>query len=519
MKRVVLLITLMFSSLAFAQSQVPTKFWGIQFNQTTSPYPVSGGPTFQTFRFWDTGTSWEDMQTQNGYNFQPLDNWMAQLIADYGTQNFDVIYTIAKTPGFISSNPQDACNSKPSIPPGSCVPPSDVTCSGSGIAGTGGSDATLVAFVQALWNHIEAKHWNLQREWFFEIWNEPTDENETQAGKANFWDNYWISHTYCAVNGQPDPTGPRRILARIAHDVKLALGSVTTPVQFLSPPPPSTRQAGTTSWWQNYLSGDGGTWGLNPVSLAPCSGYVGTANPCGGGQFADIISVHAYLDSTTNETPDDICCDASGSDGKGTAVYNTLQAMSNYNQGTKPLFITEGSWGGYCANVCPTNFDPVAYTGRYYTLMVSQAEVTRFAWYNYDNYAPFWCSDTYGQGEGCMNPPPDGLSTSGIALGQMQSVWGYDGGTFNASACQKIAASCGGHFRACGLTEGVTSTTALVAWYDVYSNSCSYTPPPPGPNLVWIDYRDLSGHTTNYSGGSVSLTNSPILFEASPSTR
>jgi len=496
MKKTMLVATLLFSSLSLAQSAVPAKFWGMQFNKTTSPYPVTGGPTFETFRFWDTGTSWNDIQTSasctssnlTACDFTKFDTWMNNYVNATGQPKLDVIYTIGKTPNFISSNQNDTCNGSPA---GSCVPPTDVTCTGTSAGNTGGTDQTFINFLQALWTHIVNNNWNTGRQWYVEGWNEPNSG-------AVFWDQSWIDTTYCPG----DNTANRRILARLAADARTTILAIDSTVKFLTPPASSARTAVKSGgWWYKYLSGDGGAWGKGGT----CSGYTGS-NPCGGGQFADEMSVHGYLDNTTNETPDDICCSSTGSDGSGTLVYNTLATMSSFGQGSKPLFLTEGSWGAYCKTGCPAGFDPVSWTGRYYTLMLSQGKVARFAWYNYDTFAPIWCLTI---GTGCAVTGQ--LSTTGIATYQLQSVWNYVGGTFGSGGCTSTATSCtgSGHIRACPLTEGTTGKSAQVAWYDSYNNTCPYTPAGSG----WSDYRDLQGNFHSDTGGSVTLGNSPLLFE------
>jgi len=488
MKKAVLVAALFISSLSLAQSTVPSSFWGIQFNKTTSPYPETDGPTFQTFRFWDTGTSWDNIQTSasctaaalSNCDFTKFDTWMNDYVIPNG---FDVIYTIGKTPNFISSNPTDTCSGSPA---GSCVPPTDVTCTGTSAGNTGGTDQTFINFLQALFTHINNNGWNTGRQWYVEGWNEPNSG-------AVFWDQSWIDTTYCPG----DSTAERRILARLAADARTTVLALDSSVKFLTPPASNALTAVESGgWWYNYLSGDGGAWGNGGT----CSGYTGS-HPCGGGQFADVMSVHGYLDGATNETPDDICC------GSGTLVSNTLATMSTYSQSSKSLFLTEGSWGAYCSTSCPTGFDPVAWTGRYYTLMLSQGQVARFAWYNYDTFAPIWCLST---GEGCS--AANELSTTGTAIYQMQSVWHYDGGTFGAGGCSKTAKpSCtgAGNIRSCPLLEGTTGTTSLVAWYDSYGNTCSYTPGGTG----WVDYRNLEGVKTTHTSGAVTLGNSPLLFE------
>jgi hypothetical protein len=495
MKELVFLMTLLFSAQAFTQSTVPSNFWGIQLNQTSSTFP--DGLSFQTFRFWDTnpGTSWVELQDKNGaFHFNLLDAWMTNVVIP---NHLAVIYTIGRTPSTISWNQQ-----------GTAFPPASVTCTGGGVAGTGGDDHDLINFVTALWQYIHnTKHWDSQRQWYFETWNEPDN--------SNFWNNDRIKTDECGG----DATTPRRILARMASDIRTTLKNLGSTARFLSPPPSSVFIATKGSWWYNYLNGDGGVWGLLDAN-SDCSGYDGNStNPCGGGQFADNISFHGYLGAGSDETPDDICCDSLGSNGKGTGVYNMLKFMAQFGQASKPLFITEASWGLYCPNnVCPSGFDPVAYTGRYYTLLAStaQTQVQLFAWYNYEGLGPLWCKDSSKMG--CANNQPNTLSPSGIALDQMQNVWHYAGAKFNAGGCQIVPES-GCSVQVCNLTEGNSGTVAQAVWNSAWPGpaTCSYTPSVPPPNWVWHDYRDLAGDPpTGYTSGPVSVGVEPILFEAIP---
>lgn len=450
---------LLMSCLAMAQSTVPASFWGIMFNRPNDPYPSNQNPhpTFGTLRLWDTNTAWGDVQGNNGikgcnpstqFDFSYLDSYLNHYVTG---SSFDVMYTSGQTPCFISANTTDSLCAHY---PGSCAPPSDLTCHGNGTAGTGGTDAAYIAYLQALWTHMEGQPYYPGRQWFYEPWNEP------DVGK--FWDNSWMRTTYCGG----DQSGPKRIMMRMAADAYATIKAIDPNVKILTPPTAETRvSAQKHGWWYNYMGGETQQYG-------------------GAGQYADIISVHGYV-SDFPAAPELICC------GANTLVAITRATMAEFGQSGKLLFLSEGS----CGKACYGDPEP-GWAGRFYTLMLSKGQVARFDWNGYDTLAPLW----------------DGtkLTPTGTALGVMQVDWGYDGGAFKGCNA-KLRTDCtgGGHVYTCAMTEGKTGTSALVAWYDSQGNSCSFTPGGSG----WVDYKDLSGDVTTYNGGSVSLTDSPILFE------
>jgi hypothetical protein len=199
------------------------------------------------------------------------------------------------------------------------------------------------------------------------------------------------------------------------------------------------------------------------------------------------MGVHSYIDAEYQPV-EYVCC------AKGTLIANTLAAMAEFGQSNKPLWVTEGSCGKYCPDT--NGHDEVAWTGKYYTLLLSEGEVARFDWYCYDIYGTLW----------------DGkeLTPTGKAVAVMQWDWGYAGGTFSGCQASKQSSCKGaGNIWTCGLKEGGSGTAAQVAWYDSEGNTCSYTPSGSG----WVDYNNLYDQKTPYSGGPVTLTNSPILFE------
>ncbi len=453
MKKVLLLTTLLMSTLSFAQNNVPP-FWGIMFNHPNDSYPAPGNPVpiFHQIRLSDTGTAWGDIQGNNGnvgcnnssqLNFSYLDSYLNH----YAIPNdFDVTYVAAQTPCFISANPTDATCAHYT---GSCDPPKDITCTGTGPGGTGGTDATFINYLQQLWTHMMAQPYYGGRQWYYEMWNEPN--------VGFFWNNGWINDKYCGG----DQTATRRIMIRMAADARATISAIDPSVLFITPAVSvAITQARVNGWWYLYLQ-------------------------LGGGQYADIMGVHSYLDDTVYP-PEAVCCNASS------LIGGALATMAQFGQSNKPLWATEGSCGKYC----PGLPDMVAWTARYYTMMLSKNEVARFNWYCYDIYGVLWDGNE--------------LTPTGQMLGVLQSDWGYMGGTFKGCTETKVASCSGaGHIFACNLKEGGTGAPAQAAWYDSQGNTCSFTPKGTG----WIDYQDLTGKKTHYSGGPVTLGNRPILFE------
>lgn len=464
MKALAWITVLILCSTASAQT---ANFWGITFNSASTVYPpsVAPYPTFQTFRFWDTQTNWAQMQTgpdcqdnSGNCDFSQFDNWMVNQVLSPSHGIWNVIFTIGKTPNFVSSYKGDPnCQDSDSKLDGSCVPPTDLKCTGMppGVAGTGGTDATFINFMEYFWSHVHQKQWDQIGQWYIEIWNEPDNPSDY------FWDRSWIdSAAYC---GSADQTASIRVLIRMAADAKQAINSVdpSNTVKFLTPPPflQSSMQVG--GWWGDYLSGGGGQYD-------------------NGAQFADVMSIHGYIG---NQPVENICC------GPETLVKTATTTMNALGI-NKPLFISEGS-----CELCTMN-DPVAWTGSYYSLLLAGGQVPSFTWHFYDN------------GAGKMWDGQE-LTPIGTAVAVMQTDWGYQGAQFTGQ-CSSTPASCGGNFWTCPLIEGGarSGTQALTAWYDVSGSSCGFAPGTPG----WVDYIDLTGLVTTFTG-PVPLGNRPIMFE------
>ncbi|HEX8799381.1 MAG TPA: glycosyl hydrolase [Terriglobales bacterium] len=81
---------------------VPQSYFGMHIHRplTTTPWPDL---PFKTWRLWDTGTTWADLEPRKGeWHFDTLDG-MVKLAAAH---QVEVLLTFGRTPGWASSDPQ-----------------------------------------------------------------------------------------------------------------------------------------------------------------------------------------------------------------------------------------------------------------------------------------------------------------------------------------------------------------------------------------------------------------------------
>jgi polysaccharide biosynthesis protein PslG len=124
---------------------LPATFFGMHINQSTTAWP---NVAFGSYRLWDDGTSWADINTSSGvYNWSPLDSWVSKA----QRQNVQLLYTFGGTPTWASSSPSTSCN----YGGGHCVAPADYT--------------NWDTFVTELATRYKGKIK------YYEMWNEPND--------------------------------------------------------------------------------------------------------------------------------------------------------------------------------------------------------------------------------------------------------------------------------------------------------------------------------------------------------
>ncbi len=237
---------------------VPAAYFGLHLSgnilpsvQNPTPWPTM---SFGSLRIWDDGNSWQDVNTAQGvYDWSKVDELM-QLAGQHGVT--DIMYTMAKTPTWASSNPADQSCVNPSSAAGSCDPPADVD--------TG--DQTWKNFVTALVNEslLDQQRYGAKIK-YYEVWNEPDNPAE------------WA--------------GTLSQLATMASDARTVIKSLDPSALVTTPPP----------------VGPGSTC---PMSIS-CFFSSYFAPPVNGGQSADVITFHGYPPAVPDPSPESIATVAS----------------------------------------------------------------------------------------------------------------------------------------------------------------------------------------------------------------
>jgi len=457
---------------------MPPFMMGIHINKGATPYPTIG---IKSQRLWDSQTTWADLNTCDPttaanvsthpaadplnacYNWSNLDAAISDAITGGAV---DLLWTVAKVPTWVSSSPADTCNGNAA---GSCDPPSDVNADGTG------PDAAFKNFMTAAMAH-RATLTNGNKIVAVELWNEPHN--------WFFWNKTGDGHSGTATYVQ---------LARMEADaaalIKAADPSVTVLV--------SAGLASTTS-----RNGANSLYtALEAITGAPVN--------------FDALGVHRYDQPPTGCTDTSGYPDLSGviNDANSVAVFQALVAGHSGFAG-KPIWHTEGSY--YATTNCSLwQADLVAqraYLGQYFVVWASEG-VKRNYWYAWDINAKLW--------QAASNPANPVLSTTGwtadaagfinpagMAWNVVQS-W-LTGTSFTNSPHGCSASS---NLWTCPVTLS-TGKAALIAWYDSWGNSSSYTP---GSGYNGGLLHKLDGSTQALTNTTaLSVTPEPVLLEVGP---
>lgn len=267
---------------------------------------------------------------------------------------------------------------------------------------------------------------------YWEIWNEP----------HNAW--YW--------------RGTFAQMVRMTKDARQIIKSIDPNAVIVSPSPGIS--SGTyRTWMANYLA-------------------------AGGGPYVDVIAFHGYIQKGgVYPVPEDFF----------TALSKYKTILQTYNQGSKPLWDTEASWGR-ASRTGFTNQDLQAgFLARFYLLHRSMG-VSRFYWYmwNSTDTGQLWKADP-------TDPSAPGtLLKPGIAYKQVRT-W------INGNQLTKPCAQAADGTWSCVFTRPDSSQTQAV-WYP--AGSKTYTAP-----SIYHRYADVYGKTyTIPASGSVTVGYSPILL-------
>ena len=423
---------------------IPATFFGMHINDEKAPWPNAA---VGAQRLHDSGVSWSEIEKSSGsYDFTKLDS----LIARAQTNGADLLYTFVDVPVFYSSDPTDTTCAYPQNGNGGCDPPAGLNADGTG------SDTPFKNFVTALATHVGSKIT------YWEIWNEPDVQK--------MW------------KGTPQQ------LVRMAQDATCIIkgtgsgcpgSAINANAKMLTPAPTSGPNV-APQWMQTYLA-------------------------AGGGQYADVISFHGYVQCPTacppTPTPEVVA----------TTISNLKSVLASNGQGQKPIFDSEGSWGS--ADLLTFN-DPdqrSAFVARFLVLQQS-AGLDRVYWYRWDvGGSGYWGTlwDT-------VDTNPEGCNLAGTAFGggfvckpglAYAQVYNWLLGATLATPC---AAS--GTVYACGYSRS-NGYQALIVWDT--SQTCNAgvcTTSSYSAAAQYKQYRDLDGNTNTISG-NVPIGAKPVILE------
>ena len=398
-------------------SVIPSTYFGLAIHPDVLNDKVPW-PTLQfgSIRLWDTDTQWAVLNPSEGTYDWTELNDWLNIAARNGKS--DLIYTFGVVPQWASSKPTDqTCVSGGSLP-GSCDAPKDVNPDGTG------TDQLFQNFVRALVAQAagKIKYW--------ELWNEPDCPYEWNGTMAQ--------------------------MVRMAKDAYTIIKAADPTALVLTP---SSVDAGSGKAIDIWL----------PAYIA-----------AGGGNYADIVAFHGYINPAMGQAPEDIA-----------GTVDQLTSSLSGALATKPFWNTEGGW---TQNTSLPNADMEAgFVARMY-LMQWFKGVGRFYWFQYGN------TDTGSLATSA------GLNTAGIAYGQV-SDW-LVGATLSGPCTAT------GTVWTCPFTKvgGIQNLAVWDASKICSGNTCytsSYT-----PSSIYTKYENLAGDVVSFApGATVQIGYEPILLE------
>jgi Cellulase (glycosyl hydrolase family 5) len=202
-------------------STVPTTYQGMSENGVAawSPWP---GVSFGTFRMWDTGTRWNQIETSSGsYSWSKADK-IVNLALSNGK---DLVYTFGGTPTWASSAPTQTCL----YGNGSCAAPRSMS--------------DLSTYAKAVATRYKGKIK------YYELWNEPNDQQ-------------FYKGTISSMVA----------MAQTIHD---AIKSVDPNAVILSPCATYSSAGSPSTWMNSFLSAGGGSY----FDIASYHAYSGSNAP------------------------------------------------------------------------------------------------------------------------------------------------------------------------------------------------------------------------------------------------
>jgi hypothetical protein len=433
------------------------------------PWPSTLIPGFQVGgqRLWDSGVAWSQINTASGvYDWSMLDNWLS----DDQSHGADVLYNLARTPTWASSQPNDSsCNNSDANGPGQCDPPIDLNADGSG------SDDIWIGWVTAVAQHSQSKksgggtgisYYEIWNEWNQSVFWNPANSTTAQLVRME-------QDARCVVEGPPagKSCNPNSVFPN---------GTGIDPTaKIVSPSPVGSHTE------LNAVSKNLGTYFQTEVN----------GNP--GGSFSDVIGFHGYVGTGNATSTSSVACPVAEDVNTVISDMNSTLASYSFTAG-KLLFNTEGGWSKAIYEGFTDEDQQAAFLPRYLLLQQS-ANISRVYWY-------LWDSSVVGALYNDSTGEPVKAATA------YAEVSGWTTGATISKAC-----SANGTVWTCGYAR--PSYSALAVW-DA-SQDCTATSCPTTtfglPSGGYIEYRDVAGNVNSLNGaGTVQIGAKPILLETAP---
>ncbi len=421
-------------------------------NTVTIPYG--------SLRLWDTSTGWAEINTASGaYDFSTLDGFV-----NSSSSSVDLLYNLARTPHWASSNPNDSsCSYNTNDFPngggnGQCWPPTDLNGDGSG------TDQDWINWVTAIaQRNADPNHYNNKIK-YFEIWNE--------------WNvlKFWQGTTAQLVRMEQDARcvveGPPLGMSCNSNSSFPSGTALNTAAKIVTPSPVGAHTL------------------LFEVGNELSTFFQTRVGGIAGGTFSDVIGFHGDVGTNSGVCPNPEEVNTVVDDLNNTALSFPIEAAG------KPLFNTEGGWSRASEEGFTDPDRQAAFLARYFLLQRSLG-VDRVYWYRWD------ATSTYG---GALWTKSAGITEAGDAWKEV-SKW-IEGATLLSACTAK------GSVWSCAFTRS-GGYLALAVWdagQDCQNGTCktsNYTVP-----AGYTQYLDLTGKSASTSAGStIQIGAKPVLLE------
>jgi len=445
-----------------AASQTPqpiqSTFFGMHGRQLDDSNPQV---SFGAFRFWDTGTRWEQIEHERGqFEWAHFDEWVSAIAGDPFFQTNETVFVLGPgTPTWASSDPtQKKCDyyAEDKVA-GTCFPPKDVAKDGSGPDQIWKDWVTAVA-THALASQIHVKYW--------EIWNEFNDNPHTQSGD---WE-------WAGTNAQ---------LMRLAEDARC----VITGRGQVQGVPCASKAIDASAIILSPSFASKNDW----IHLTAAKRYF---DQPGAADAAEEIAYHNYYpgdpEDATHHTK---------------LIESTLPAVDR----ARTLISTEGGWHDDCQ--LPDLQAQASFVAREY-LMLNTNHVQAHYWYNWYARGHVGWSAGFGfgtlwnpDGEGKCTSTQAGLTPAGVAY---QQIYNWMVGATVLPCTQNRSVST---VYSCQFSRE-SNYSGIAIWdssQTCNTSGCTTRSWPVPKGMDW--YRDLAGHLVQIDGSTVQIGLKPILLE------